>query len=500
MSLSNSFILKSNQIINSVIYYNQENNQDNEKIEDNQENEDNEDNEDIQYINKDDNYIEIDKAKEIENNLNSEEYNDNEIEQNKKNCGFNKESKAEKKEQLNNKYEYKVCDDGFNISNKNKVKRKPIQINLNLIDKFDDAIIEGKRELIDYKEDNAKDTIDSNAFFNNADIINYGKNHPFTEKNSKLNHVHKFYDVCNSNTNQRKKQILTPSSILIDSKKTTINDNDSKRNNLNNNKTIKESQSAKAILYKRNFDSQRSYVNNKQLNKYKNRNKTPTSCNLRYAYDPNNLNILNNISNINEIEKDVKNYSTKNAFNRKNLIEPYTNMFSLNSPKTLYNNINDPYSQSTKYTKQKMSFNNLRNVDFNEIKINHTIEVSKETLIKVNSNTQETNYNYMLNSEAKNLHLQSSIKNKQNNFDRISEVKEEELNSFCEECYINIPLRAKHCKICKSCIAGFDHHCYWLGVCIGEKNKIAFLFFLFLTTLEIIFASLIVSISFDILF
>jgi len=39
-------------------------------------------------------------------------------------------------------------------------------------------------------------------------------------------------------------------------------------------------------------------------------------------------------------------------------------------------------------------------------------------------------------------------------------------------------LRSKHCRKCQKCIATFDHHCPWLGTCIGEKNKAWFYFYL----------------------
>lgn len=50
---------------------------------------------------------------------------------------------------------------------------------------------------------------------------------------------------------------------------------------------------------------------------------------------------------------------------------------------------------------------------------------------------------------------------------------------FCANCNIDQPIRCKHCKHCKFCVATFDHHCIWIGNCIGEKNK--WLFFIFLT-------------------
>jgi hypothetical protein len=39
------------------------------------------------------------------------------------------------------------------------------------------------------------------------------------------------------------------------------------------------------------------------------------------------------------------------------------------------------------------------------------------------------------------------------------------------------PPRAVHCPDCNVCIKGWDHHCPWMGTCIGEKNYTLFLAF-----------------------
>lgn len=49
---------------------------------------------------------------------------------------------------------------------------------------------------------------------------------------------------------------------------------------------------------------------------------------------------------------------------------------------------------------------------------------------------------------------------------------------FCTVCYIEQPLRAKHCRECGKCVALHDHHCPWLGICIGERNRFYFWWYL----------------------
>ncbi|XP_076955282.1 protein S-acyltransferase 10-like [Bidens hawaiensis] len=44
----------------------------------------------------------------------------------------------------------------------------------------------------------------------------------------------------------------------------------------------------------------------------------------------------------------------------------------------------------------------------------------------------------------------------------------------CEYCNVVQPPRAKHCHDCDKCVLQFDHHCVWLGTCIGQANHCRF--------------------------
>jgi hypothetical protein len=63
--------------------------------------------------------------------------------------------------------------------------------------------------------------------------------------------------------------------------------------------------------------------------------------------------------------------------------------------------------------------------------------------------------------------------------------------NYCDRCELIQPPRAHHCPICSCCVLRSDHHCFWMGNCIGLYNHKYFILYLIYTTLTCLYIPLI---------
>mmetsp|Transcript_32739 Transcript_32739/g.77584 ORF Transcript_32739/g.77584 Transcript_32739/m.77584 type:complete len:292 (-) Transcript_32739:58-933(-) len=66
--------------------------------------------------------------------------------------------------------------------------------------------------------------------------------------------------------------------------------------------------------------------------------------------------------------------------------------------------------------------------------------------------------------------------------------------TFCTKCNVDRPDRAHHCKLCKRCVLKMDHHCPWVGNCVGLRNHKFFALFIWYTTVLALYNIVAISI------
>jgi len=82
----------------------------------------------------------------------------------------------------------------------------------------------------------------------------------------------------------------------------------------------------------------------------------------------------------------------------------------------------------------------------------------------------ERNYEYASYDNRKNL-IKMNIKGHMVNL------------NYCYTCFHFRPPRTSHCAECDNCVEIFDHHCLWMGTCVGKRNYKYFYYLLSLVTI-----------------
>ena len=61
-------------------------------------------------------------------------------------------------------------------------------------------------------------------------------------------------------------------------------------------------------------------------------------------------------------------------------------------------------------------------------------------------------------------------------------------SKICKTCLIARPIGTSHCKKCNNCVNKLDHHCNWIGNCIGIQNYRYFFYFINFLNIYLLFS------------
>ena len=95
-------------------------------------------------------------------------------------------------------------------------------------------------------------------------------------------------------------------------------------------------------------------------------------------------------------------------------------------------------------------------------------------------------------SDKARSNLVPSIKNETEEKDQdkdqdkgIEKLNKKDNAQFCIFCKLYQPYRTKHCRDCKKCVSLYDHHCPWIGGCVGQNNRIYFFWYVFFQCIQL---------------
>jgi len=186
----------------------------------------------------------------------------------------------------------------------------------------------------------------------------------------------------------------------------------------------------------------------------------PTSEELKLSSNNNNNNNNNNSNNSYNYNNNNDNDSINNDIDQE--LETFENNLSLKKPLLHDNDDNDRFNQDDNDNEERE-----QEQEQEIIKDEKNILYLQKQQKDIN---ELDNINDILNINKKR-RTTSTIRTQYHENTKIEKF-------YCKFCKIYVPLRSKHCRSCERCIYKFDHHCVFIGACIGLENHKSFWSFL----------------------
>lgn len=126
---------------------------------------------------------------------------------------------------------------------------------------------------------------------------------------------------------------------------------------------------------------------------------------------------------------------------------------------------------------------------------NRDNNISGENISKVLNNgmfhddAQSVGENIIIKTPARGSRRATGKAQGQSKYYTIVKGQEIVLN-VCRTCNVVKPPRSFHCSDCKACIEVHDHHCPWVGTCVGKRNHRFFFLFAVFTSVHATFTAL----------